>query len=287
MEPEQRFPCKSEATCQQIFYPDDPFEDIDLEQYVDLSRAGEVVAGFGPCRVGTKAQMYTMAASGFTAYEQPLKAMVRCLSHGKTPDPFRPEESLVYFKETLGPYTAGEGSWNPIAVPGIDSAREVHWLAMIRHPYDTWSSWKRLWSDRVAEELLFDHFRRAYEATLETCRWAEQKGISVVGFDYTLNRSPKETYQALFERIGLAVEPVVENWQDKPYRRRLEENFVFAREPELFVPDGVRDQFGDAEGLHYRSYDEDVPRREEIEEHVLGIYRQIQAETRELDRSTG
>jgi hypothetical protein len=162
----------------------DPFYtagSIDLQRIVEGIHVGSdqrIIMGIGPCRVGTKAQLFTMAASGYDAFEQPMKAAYRCLGHDVEPEPFRPSDPISYLKETIGPYTPGESLFNPLSI--LRRATGPSWcqnqldiVILLRDPYDTWHSWRDVWGDRLEENTLFDHYVRACKPPVKspTRRW--------------------------------------------------------------------------------------------------------------------
>lgn len=265
----------------------DPFYTVDkidlnkIVEIVEIEPDQQIVAGFGPCRVGTKAQLFTMAVSGYLAYEQPFKSAYRCLGHGIEPEPFRPDGPVTYLKETLGPYSPGESLVNPLSL--LHEATNPSWMTeqlelilLLRDPYDTWHSWLDVWGDTLDPDTLFEHFCLAFQTTRDITTEARETGLSIRRFDYGLNRDPESAYEALFSELGLEQSPVVSGWQEEPNRSRLKNNFVPFREPEIFLPEGIREQALASDGLHYRTYDPaSLDRQHEIKERVAPVYEEL------------
>lgn len=256
-------------------------DSIDLQQIVDNIRIESdqrLIMGLGPCRVGTKAQLFTMAATGYDAFEQPMKAAYRCLGHDLEPEPFQPTDNTSYLKETIGPYTPGESLFNPLSI--LRRATGPNWcrdqltiVILLRDPYDTWHSWRDVWGDRLDESTLYDNYVRAWQTTRDITSEALESDLDIVSFEYTLNKTPVEAYRRFFDRLNLDRTAVVDGWQQPDNRERLKTHFIKFREPDVFLPEGIRKNALTSEGLHYQSYQRDTINREDtITRDVKPIY---------------
>lgn len=250
----------------------------DVAEYVEIDDDCDLKFAFGPCRVGTKAQLFTMAASGYPAYDQPLKAIYRCLCRDEDPEPVQFPSGTVYFKETIGPYTEEESRFDPVKI--LRGLRSDEWLRehlrtvlMIRDPVDTWQSWYEQWERRVIRDRLLRNFVTSFRTVNRLGQTLRELEVPLHVFDYSDNKAPETSYRDLFSFLGLSNEPVYQGWDREEVQRRIEKNWRTFNEPDLFLPPGIREEVKDSEGVFHKTYsNHDLDACETVKTKTLDLY---------------
>lgn len=224
-----------------------PFSEI--VERIDVGDPGAVspiVLGVSPCRSGTTILLRVFGAAGVPAYFQPFKNILRWqLQDLDSPAWVAPQapERAVFIKETLGPYTAAESGFDPLApllAAGYPPHR-LHVMIVGRSPLTTWTSWAAWWQGRTSVELL----ALAYETTERVRLQALAMGIPVTTFVYEVLRdnTPPEVIRPLFARLGLAYTPLaVGGWEGLPALGAPGSNVILPEEPPVFVTPHIHTQ---------------------------------------------
>lgn len=250
----------------------------DVAEHCAIDENCHLKLAIGPCRVGTKAQLFTVAASGYPAYDQPLKAIYRCLGRGMEPEAVTFGEGVVYFKETIGPYTLNESRFDPLEIVRV--IRNDTWLRenlkvvlMLRDPVDTWQSWLDQWADKLERRRLLENFFESFRTLDKIGGTLDEFELPYHVFDYSENRTPGKAYRKLFSFLELSAEPVCDGWKKKSVRETIRRNWRSFREPDVFLPDGIREEVKNSDGVFHRSYPEGDPvQAEAIRSEVGPIY---------------
>lgn len=104
----------------------------------------DIILAVAPCRSGTTAQLRVFAQNGIPAIYQPIKAILRGIMAGEKNYFVIPTDTdRLFIKETLGPYTKGESTINPLEVlleAGV-STKKISIITMMREPLSDVSSW--------------------------------------------------------------------------------------------------------------------------------------------------
>src|SRR3989344_189330 len=250
------------------------FPEISRRVHVPVDPA-EMILNIGPCRSGSTLTLRIFAAGArmpdnqpIPTYYQPFKAILRWFIQGQEGEgsqfyiPGRSQKPMIYLKETIGPYTALESTFNPLDVllPTGYPPDKLRLVFMMRNPLDTFASWVTKWGDRVRREKLLENFITAFY-TVEAIRWqAEQLGITRINFAYDFlgNYEAEVVVQRLFAQLGLqATAYAVRGWEELPPIDSLESGIVFAGEPKLYEVAGLHQEVM-GRGIEYHSYGEAV-----------------------------
>ena len=193
---------------------------------------------------------------------------------------------IVYLKETIGPYTREESTFNPVEVLSLslkESLREMdlsedeasyrHKSIMMekvevvflgRDPFQTWASWKEKFSQtspvrelRTPESELFENFLTAYEFSDKLRRDALSEGLRVTHYVLEAHKFPEENASRLFNRLGLAQRPIVSGWQSMPSFGSRDSNVFMMEQPKLYSPQVAynSEKVKSSEGLAYQEKD--------------------------------
>jgi hypothetical protein len=178
-------------------------------------------------------QVYEHIQSHF----QELKNTLRWLMQGEAWQWTLPSElQVLMLKETLGPFTELESTFNPMAVllgAGVP-AEKLYLLVCGREPLQTWASWDEWWGDRTC----VDFFILAYETTEQIRRQAQEMGIPSTCLIYEAfkDRSAKIVFKKLFRRLDLPFSPLaIQGWDRLPAFGDHGSNIILPKEPDQFI----------------------------------------------------
>jgi hypothetical protein len=202
--------------------------------------------------------MRAFGASGVPSYFQPLKNVLRWAMQGKAWDWTLPEgHTPVLIKETLGPYTFLEATFNPFEV--LKSiGYPLHSLKVMiigREPANTWHSWRTNFGEKTRLEL----FTAACRQVEMIRQQAGEAGVPVTCCVYEALRDlgPEKTMQGVFAQLGLPYNHfAIENWDHFPAYGEEGSN-IHHDMPEagVFLIPHINDRVENASELRY--YDSD------------------------------
>lgn len=243
----------------------DPYQKVahvsqeDLVRRVSLPRAlPTIFLLVGPCRSGTTAQAKVFRAAGILAHHQPLKSVLRCLLQGQDETYTLPEVPRLLLRETLGPYTLAESSFDPLAIlleAGVPREK-VQVILMVREPLSTLTSWMEYFSSRRAGQILVRNCIEAYRNIQRIQQEALSDGLVALHYVYEALRDadPASVSQALFSRLGIPLVYRELDWHTLAPFASTDEHATLPGEPAVYTLPGiqtVRHQEAEASGLVY------------------------------------
>ncbi len=199
-----------------------------------------ILVAVAPCRSGTTAQLRVFAEAGVPAHYQPLKAILRDLEQGKE-SAFRiPEDKpKIFIKETVGPYTVGESTLDPLAIllnAGVPKDR-IHLIPMLRQPMATFASWikvnqavERFFGGAIPTDDLLSNLITSYETVEQIRQQALDLGIPTTTFvqESLRDNSPIDVVESLLNKTGLSFNKnSVEGWRSLPQMGSMGSNIIF------------------------------------------------------------
>ena len=253
--------------------------EVDLGEIVnrikieDHKNIPDIILTIGPCRSGTTALLRLFGATGIKSYYQPIKTILRWLLLDEDKEMTHtweiPKSSLIYLKETLGPYTFAESKLNPLTVlSGVldedTMKRKIHVLIMGREPSDTWYSWKTYFAnENITIETLFENFNHAYKTVEEIRQEAIKNSMKVMHFVYEASQYPEVAVASLFKRLGIENPPVLYGWNNLPEMGTEGSNIFLPDESQPFIVEGIHDKIKNADSLRfYRSKGNELSEKE-------------------------
>lgn len=179
----------------------------ELARYVshEGSRRPHVVLMIGPCRSGTTAISRSVANAGMPVVYQKVKEALRTVRLLSKPEEMDenlradllsvqvlPEESLripagpvVFWKETLGGYTALESSFDPVSML-LNAGwlpQEISLITILRDPIVCLESWMKCFG-KSGKSTVMANFSTAMEATQRIGERATKAGVQHIPFVY-------------------------------------------------------------------------------------------------------
>jgi hypothetical protein len=220
----------------------------------DLEDIPNIILSVSPCRSGTTAMLRVMSALGTKAYFQPLKNLLRWQMQGeKQAWAVSPGSAdTIYIKETLGPYSLAESTFNPLELllnAGVPASK-LHLLLYGRHPLDSYVSWKKWWHTNTH----IDYFVASYHTTNQVYKQAKLAGISTTALSYEIFSAypATEVIQKLAQHMGLAyTEHAVHGWEHLPSFGSPASNIFLPEEPPAFVVESIHDSVHNATEFVY------------------------------------
>lgn len=243
----------------------DPYQKVthvsleDIVQRVALPAVvPEIFLLVGPCRSGTTALAKVFRAAGILAHHQPLKSVLRCLLQGQQGSYSLPQVSQVLIRETLGPYTLTEASFDPLSLllqAGVPPER-VRVILMVREPLSTLTSWKETFGSRRDGEILQRTCIQAYQTIQQIQARALSAGSAVVHLAYEALRDADVAVvsETLFARLGLHLVYRELDWNTLAPFASTDEHPSLPDEPAFYLLPGIqtiRQREGEASGLAY------------------------------------
>ncbi len=226
---------------------------IDIGAVQDVPR---VILSVSPCRSATTAFLRVFGAVGIESHYQELKNVLRWLVQNKDfrwQLPRRPN-GIIYLKETVGPFTIAEVSFNPLEVL-LGAGFPPDKLQIIisgRAPLSTWDSWDQ-WDGRWTT---VDRFIQAYRTVERIRQQVMRLELPMTTFVYEAIRDndAEMVVEKLFERLAIPYSPrAVRGWSELPPLGTSASNAVFPDEPPTFVVPGVHDRIKSSDGFTYFS----------------------------------
>jgi hypothetical protein len=235
-----------------------------ISSHVKLPPVGDlprILLAIAPCRSGTTVQLRMFSAAGIPSYYQPLKAIMRREAQGMRGDFEIPSRDKIFIKETLGPYSNAESSFNPLDVllmAGYPKDK-ITLLTELREPLSTLTSW--IQTDLVLREnrtALFANFITAYKTLPQILRRAQESGVQFVPYIYEVLRDANPTHAVarLFSSLQLVyTESVVTGWEDLPQFGTVASRIYYPLEPSLYHNDSQHDEAASSLRLGYNNKD--------------------------------
>lgn len=231
---------------------------------IDHKINSRVILCISPCRSGSTALMRIFAAMGIESHFQEIKNTLRWLMQGENYHWTLPLKSnqVLFLKETFGPYTELECSFNPLEVLIRAGLRldQLHLIVLGRDPLQVWTSWNNLWGNKNNSNV--ELFIMAYHNAEQIRLQAQQQGVLSTCFIYDTLKpaSVEDVFRKLFLRLNLSYSPSsIKNWKKLPPFAAPGSNIIFPEEPPPFdMPSGLElvKQSGE---FVYISKDQDIP----------------------------
>jgi len=243
----------------------DPYQKVthisleDIVQRVALPAVvPEIFLLVGPCRSGTTAQAKVFRAAGILAHHQPLKSVLRCLLQGQEGSYSIPRVSQLVIRETLGPYTLTEASFDPLSLllqAGVPPER-VRVIVMAREPLSTLTSWKETFGARRDGEILLRTCIEAYRSIQHIGERALSAGSAVLHYTYEALRDADAASlsETLFARLGLHLVYRELDWNTLAPFASTDAHPSLPEEPAFYLLPGIqtiRQREAEASGLAY------------------------------------
>ncbi len=212
----------------------------------------------GPCRSGTTAQAKVFRALGILSHHQPLKSVLRCLLQGQEETYTLPTEPRLLMRETIGPYTLTESSFDPVAVllrAGVPREK-LHVILMIREPLSTLTSWQEFFLSKRDPEILASNFIHAYRTMQLIRQEAQASGLHVLHYVYETLRDhdPALVNEQLFSRLGMEISYRNIDWTRLAPFASTDEHVSIPTDPAVYaLPQfqGLRERESDTSTLQY------------------------------------
>ena len=222
----------------------------------DMAEMPNIILSISPCRSGTTVMLRVLAAMGADAYFQPLKNILRWQLMGQKQPWLFPagRHKTIYIKETLGPYTTAESTFNPLDFllhVGVPPSRLHVWIYG-RAPLHSYASWCKWWGGKTTIE----HFIASYQTTEQAYQQSIAAGIptTVLTYEQFADHEPQKIISALSHRFGLPYTPqAVSAWQNLPQFGTTASQIILPEEPPIFITSGIHDAIEEATEFSYRS----------------------------------
>lgn len=232
--------------------PMPPLSPADLASFIRFTDPPPLFLLIAPCRSGTTAMLRVFGALNMPAYFQPLKNILRWQLVGGSWAWEIPAGRPVFAKETLGPYTLAEATFNPLEL--LHTAGypldKIHLILQMRHPYPTWASWQQWWHGKTS----FDLFQQTYFTAEAIRQQALELGLNPYLFIYEKFQQapPAEVIQQFLGRLNLPYTPhTTQHWDKLPPFGSPESWIVLPEEPPTFITDHIHDPVHQATELKY------------------------------------
>jgi len=220
-----------------------------------------ILLAVAPCRSGTTVQLRMFSAVGIPSYYQPLKAIMRREAQGMEGDFEIPQEDIIFIKETLGPYSHAESTFNPLDVllqAGYPKDK-ITLIIEMREPLSTLTSWIEAdLSLRENRTALFVNFITAYKTIPQVLRRAQEREIHFVPYLYEVQRDtdPANAAAGLLSSLDLVYsDSAVAGWERLPPFGSAESKIFYPLEPSLYHNDSQHDVAATSHRLSYTKKD--------------------------------
>ena len=227
---------------------------LEVVERIQVGDPARVILSVSPCRSGTTALLRVFAVVGVAAHYQQIKNVMRWRMQGQETTwqvPQGPGETVL-LKETIGPFTELESTFNPLEIllrAGFPPDR-LQVLLLGRAPLSTWSSWEQWDSPWTRAAFLV----RAYHTTEQIRQQALRLALPTTTLVYEALRdnAPAIVVERLLARFGLAFVPAaVSGWQSLPPWSDPASRMIFPQEPAAFDVPGVHNRALQADGLEF------------------------------------
>lgn len=226
-------------------------QDVPLESLLPMLVMPEhdeiphIIVSISPCRSGTTAMLRVMGNMGVSAYFQPLKNLLRWKMQGQLFSWTLPvgASKTIYIKETLGPYSLAEATFNPLSLllqAGVPPHKLHIWIYG-RYPLHSYASWLKWWQDKTN----LNYFTTTYQTIAQIYQQAIDANIITTTLTYeVLGRYPITLIIArLAQRFGLTfTNKAVTGWQSQPHFGSIKSKIFLPEEPPIFVTPHIHDR---------------------------------------------
>jgi hypothetical protein len=153
-----------------------------------------------------------------------------------------PDTDVVFLKETIGPYSHAESTFNPLQVllaAGVPT-ENITLLISMRDPVLTATSWLENFRNQgLTKRELLTNFIHAFETLEAMSEQATALGIKTARFAHEILGDPSSVetgYSALFRQLGVDFLnlPFVRNWRKLPSIDDPASGIVFPDEPSQY-----------------------------------------------------
>ncbi len=227
---------------------------------ISIKEKPKVYLAVSPCRCASTVILRAFGTAGIQSHFQELKNVLRWLMQGEPKSfEFPKKKESIMLKETLGPYTETECSFNPLEVllkAGLPSER-IHLLVLGREPYQTWASWVNWWQNKTSVDL----FNLSFQTTEAIRIQADELNIETTCLMYELfkDKSVESVFKNLFRRLDLIYTPsVVGGWGNLPQFGAEGSNIVLPLEPDPFITPNIHSKVEKSEKYIYMSRKEKI-----------------------------
>lgn len=219
-----------------------------------VSDIPSIILSVSPCRSGSTVMLRIMGAMGVQSYFQPLKNLLRWQIYGQPQQWSIPcgKNEIVYLKETLGPYSIEESTFNPLSFL-IDSGvppQKIHLWLYGRHPLACYTSWQKWWHGRTT----INRFIESYYTCDQIYHQAQAAGISTSCLTYEAFKQypPDMVVKKIANRFNLTYTPTaIKNWDTCPKFGHAGSNVFLPIEPEAFISPKIHDSIHNASEFTY------------------------------------
>jgi hypothetical protein len=150
------------------------------------------------------ANLFGMA--GIPSFYQPVKTMARFELSGTSGAQWTlpPGDSILFSKETSGPYTYCEALLNPVQciIEAGWPADRLHLLILDRNPISSLDSWIEKWKERTGRVDLVQNYILSTANYVRMRSYAEQNDIAMSHFPYEASKNPHQVIRHVFSRAG-------------------------------------------------------------------------------------
>lgn len=230
-----------------------------------------LIVGWGKCRVGSTALTNLFGVAGVPAFYQPVKTVARhVLVDGQgMPWTLPVEADVLFAKEMAGPYVHYETIFDPVGclLSAGWPADRLHLLALDREPRASLNSWIAKWESKIGRERVRGNFELSSLNYARMRRLAREAGVAVTSFPYEASRTPEQSVEKLFNRLGLGnlySDSILTNWGARGDLNSDSAMIFYPVEPEPYVVPGLH---GSGDGYSYRTPTQNV--LTELDERVV------------------
>jgi len=237
--------------------PDFGIEAQDLAEDIILpDELPQIFLGIAPCRSSTTAMLRVMTAGDMDSWYQLLKALLRFrMEMGRSVFEL-PAADKIFIKETIGPYTSEESTFNPLEVlleAGVDP-ENITVILNIREALATACSWIQQFAFNADPDVMVDNVVRAYSTVEEIYEQAQDLDIKCTVFDNRVlqGNSAEDVLDGFFGNLGMVYDrKILSDWTELPKMGDPKSRVRFAEEPELYMSKGFHKKALTAHGLTY------------------------------------
>lgn len=244
-----------------------PVSDRDIANRVSFPNGfPKIILAAGPNRVGSTAMARMFAEQEIPTWYQPLKAILRNRAHEQEANIAFPqgEGDVLFIKETLGPNSHNEASFNPLNVlllAGVPP-QNIHFVTVMRDPRTVAASIVDKFQHVVGKvegletsDNLIENFLASMKTLVQAQNLAKQSGIPQTSYVYEAYRDnkPRDVAEKLFHRLELEFHPErFDGWKKadalKDFLHQLDE-------PHLYHSDGLFNDVQGSNSIGYRNRD--------------------------------
>lgn len=248
-----------------------PVSEQDIAERISFPNGfPKIILAAGPNRVGSTAMARMFAEQEIPTWYQPLKAILRNKAHGQEASVAFPqgEGDVLFIKETLGPNSRNEASFNPLNVfllAGVPP-QNIHFITVMRDPRAVATSIVDKFQHVVGRvegletsDNLIDNYITSMKTLVAIQNQAKQLEIRQTSYVYEAYRDnkPHDVAEKLFHRLGIAFHPErFDGWKNASTLK----DFLFQLdEPPLYHSDGLFNDVQGSNSIGYRKRESALP----------------------------